>query len=82
MASTASSLNSLYSSFYSKAALPGMTANMAANGMIPGGHNPMTPQIYHPAAQAAQAAAAAAAVASSYPLPPLDQLRRPVGVLI
>ena len=83
----ASSLNSLYSSFYSKAALPGMAAaNMAASGMGLGGHNPagiagMTPQnLYHPAS-VAQAAAAAAA-ASSYPLPPLDQLRRPLGVIM
>ena len=93
MASTASSLNSLYNSFYSKATLPGMAAtNMAASGMAFGGHNPaatagltagMPPQsLYHPAAASAAQAAAAAAVASSYQLPPLDQLRRPVGVII
>lgn len=77
--SSASSLNSLYSSFYSKAAsLPGM----------PPGYNPMVnpsslAAYHHQIPQAsAQAAAAAAAAAATYPLPPLDQLRRPVGVLI
>ena len=82
-ASTSSSLNSLYSSFYSKAGFPGMASSMM--------HNPMaTPPFSavsaaaaygHPQTAAASAAAAAAA-AASYPLPPLDQLRRPVGVLI
>ena len=89
MASTASSLNSLYNSFYSKAALPGMAAaNAAASGMAFGGHNPAgltgmpSQSLYHPAEVSAAQAAASAAVASSYPLPPLDHLRRPAGVII
>jgi len=84
MASTASSLNSLYNSFYSKAALPAM----AASGMNFGGHNQTgltampSQSLYHPAEVSAAQAAASAAVASSYPLPPLDHLRRPAGVII
>ena len=72
--SSSSSLNSLYSSFYSKASLPGISA---APMMQP----PAFP--YPPPAAAASTASAAAALAAqaSYPLPSLDQLRRPVGVI-
>ena len=73
--SAESSLNSLYSSFYSKAALPSMMHQNLHQTPFP--YHPA----HHPQAAAASAAAAAAA-AASYPLPPLDQLRRPVGVLI
>ena len=82
-----SSLNSLYSSFYSKASLPGMPV-----GTLPGmptrmpGMPATPPSFYHhpqsTSAASSAAAAAAAAAAASYPLPSLDQLRRPVGLQI
>ena len=83
-----SSLNSLYSSFYSKASLPGMPG-VGVPGMPPGipGMPATPPSFYHhpqatSAAASSAAAAAAAAAAASYPLPSLDQLRRPVGLQI
>jgi hypothetical protein len=70
-----SSLNSLYSSFYSKAALPGLPT---AASMMTGA--PMTPASFAAAYHHHQPASAVAAAAAAYPT--LDQLRRPVGVLI
>ena len=73
--SSSSSLNSLYSSFYSKASLPGISA---APMMQP----PAFPYPPPPGSAASTASAAAALAAqASYPLPSLDQLRRPVGVI-
>ena len=87
-ASAASSLNSLYSSFYSKASLPGMVPGTIP-GMPPGmpGMPATPPSFYHhpqptSAVASSMAASAAAAAAASYPLPSLDQLRRPVGLQI
>ena len=87
-ASAASSLNSLYSSFYSKASLPGMVPGTIP-GMPPGmpGMPATPPSFYHhpqptSAVASSMAATAAAAAAASYPLPSLDQLRRPVGLQI
>jgi len=69
MVSSASSLNSLYQSLYSKAALPGMAnvANVAASSMAFGGHNPAagltgmaSQSLYHQAAHTAEASAAQA----------------------
>ena len=65
----------LYSSFYSKASLPGMTLPQMGTPITP----PNFAAYHHPQPAAAAAAAAAAA---SYPLPSLDQLRRPCPVLI
>jgi len=78
------SLNSLYSSFYSKSTLPthpgmhpgmGMmsAAAVAAAGSVP----PTTLASF-----GAYPSSNTNATSSSYPLPSLDQLRRPVGVLI
>jgi len=91
----ATSLNSIYNSFYSKsfaghqmqnssyssaiAAAAAASAGSQAGGSLPSTGVPFG--AYSPAA-AAHAAAAAAAAAAAYPLPSLDQLRRPVGVLI
>ena len=72
--SSSSSLNSLYSSFYSKASLPGISG-------APMMQAPAFPYPPPPGAASAASAAAAAAAAASYPLPSLDQLRRPVGVI-
>ena len=72
--STSSSLNSLYSSFYSKASLPGISG-------APMMQAPAFPYPPPTGAASAASAAAAAAAAASYPLPSLDQLRRPVGVI-
>jgi len=78
------SLNSLYSSFYSKSTLPthpgmhpgmGMmsAAAVAAAGSVP----PTTLASF-----GAYPSSNTNATSSTYPLPSLDQLRRPVGVLI
>ena len=68
-----SSLNSLYNSFYSKSGLNPMHPGMG----IPTPSTLASFSPYHPPSVASSAAAAAA---TTYP--GLDQLRRPVGVLI
>ena len=83
----ASSLNSLYSSFYSKAAMmqhhqmQQLAAGSAAAGMAAAGAPGAPPAL--PSFSAYGPAAGSAANAAAYPpLPSLDPLRRPVGVLI
>ena len=81
------SLNSLYSSFYSKTALPPASLHpamhpgmnmMTAAAAAAAGSVPATSL----AAFSAYPSAGANSTTASYPLPSLDQLRRPVGVLI
>ena len=82
------SLNSLYSSFYSKSPLspaslhpsmhPGMGMMSAAAAAAAAGSVPPTTL----ASFGAFSSTASNSTASTYPLPSLDQLRRPVGVLI
>lgn len=84
---TPSSLNTFYNSFYTKSAgLPGVGTMAAAAAAAAAAQGvPM----HHPAAAAPPAAPTmpsfapySTANAASYPLTSLDQLRRPVGVLI
>lgn len=81
------SLNSLYSSFYSKSGLPsgslhpgmhpGMGMMSAAAAAAAGSVTPTTLASF-----GAYTSSATNSTPSTYPLPSLDQLRRPVGVLI
>lgn len=81
------SLNSLYSSFYSKSGLPsgplhpgmhpGMGMMSAAAVAAAGSVTPTTLASF-----GAYTSSATNSTPSTYPLPSLDQLRRPVGVLI
>ena len=81
------SLNSLYSSFYSKSTLPSGSLHpgmhpgmgmMSAAAVAAAGSVPPTTL----ASFGAYSSSNTNATSSSYPLPSLDQLRRPVGVLI
>ena len=81
------SLNSLYSSFYSKSTLPsgslhpgmhpGMGMMSAAAAAAAGSVTPTTLASF-----GAYTSSATNSASSTYPLPSLDQLRRPVGVPI